>query len=61
MAAKRETIEPVSGYPRYIRRDARGRFTSDQVSVGRSLSRDNDQRARKANRGGEGDRGDGRN
>ena len=25
---------------RYIRRDARGRFTTDQVSIGRSLSQD---------------------
>jgi hypothetical protein len=57
---KRELIEPHPGDRRYIRRDENGRFTGDQVDVGRSLSRDNDQQARRPNPGGQGDRGDGR-
>jgi hypothetical protein len=43
---------------RYIRRDARGRFTSDQVSVSRSLSADARQHAKTAAKKGYGDRGD---
>jgi hypothetical protein len=57
-ATKRETIKPNPGDRRFVRRDARGRFTSDQSSAGRSLSRDNDQRAKGDNPGGQGDRGD---
>jgi hypothetical protein len=58
MAAKRELIEPNQGDKRYIRRDARGRFTSDQVDVGRSLDRDNNQPAKAVAQKGQGDRGD---
>ena len=63
MATRRELIEPHAGDKRYVRRDAHGRFTSDQVDVGRSLSRE----ARQAAKGqhasrtvpkGQGDRGD---
>ena len=43
---------------RYIRRDARGRFTADQVEVGRSLSQDRRINAKKDTRKGQGDRGD---
>ena len=43
---------------RFIRRDARGRFTSDQVAVGRSLSRDRRIQAKHDTRKGQGDRGD---
>jgi hypothetical protein len=43
---------------RFIRRDARGRFTSDQVTVGRSLSRDRRTHAQHEARKGQGDRGD---
>ncbi|HET7473913.1 MAG TPA: hypothetical protein VFJ71_12365 [Candidatus Limnocylindrales bacterium] len=43
---------------RYIRRDARGRFTTDQVAVGRSLSADRRQRAKTVVPKGQGDRGD---
>ena len=57
---KRETISPHPGDKRYIRRDAGGRFTTDQVDVGRSLARDNDQKAKAVNKGGQGDRGDSR-
>lgn len=60
MPRRRELIEPNPGDKRYVRRDDHGRFTEDQVSVGRSLSRDNDQRAKRSNPGGQGDRGDGR-
>jgi hypothetical protein len=56
--AKREQIEPNQGDARYIRRDANGRFTTDQVDKGRSLAADNNQRAKGANPGGQGDRGD---
>ncbi len=55
---KRETITPNPGDKRFVRRDAKGQFTSDQVEVGRSLGRDNDQRAKGDNKGGQGDRGD---
>jgi len=43
---------------RYIRRDARGRFTSDQVSIGRSLAADRRIQAQHQSRKGQGDRGD---
>jgi hypothetical protein len=63
MSRKRELIEPNSGDKRYIRRDDEGRFTEEQVDVGRSLS----QEARQAAKGqkprrtvpsGQGDQGD---
>jgi hypothetical protein len=53
----RELIE-VNGNKRYIRRDGRGRFTSDQSSVGRSLSSDRRQQASHTVSSGQGDRGD---
>jgi hypothetical protein len=43
---------------RYIRRDSHGRFTSDQVDEGRSLTRDRRQHAETVVRKGQGDRGD---
>ena len=63
MATKRELIEPNPGDKRYIRRDAQGRFTTDQVDVSRSLSREARQatkgeRASKTVAKGQGDRGD---
>ncbi|MGE0134983.1 MAG: hypothetical protein AB7T16_07610 [Dehalococcoidia bacterium] len=58
MARRRELIQPNPGDKRYVRRDAKGRFTDDQVSVGRSLAADNNQRAKRDNPGGQGDRGD---
>lgn len=58
MAQKRELIEPNSGDKRYIRRDEEGKFTEDQVDVGRSLDRDNNQRAKTVVPKGQGDRGD---
>jgi hypothetical protein len=35
MSSKRELIQPHQGDKRYMRRDEQGRFTSDQVDVGR--------------------------
>jgi hypothetical protein len=58
MPGPRETIEPNAGRKRYARRDARGRFTSDQSSVSRSLSRDRQQKAKTEVKPGYGDRGD---
>jgi hypothetical protein len=58
MATKRETIEPKPGDKRYVRRDANGRFTSDQVDVGRSLSRDRKTTAKRTVPAGQGDHGD---
>lgn len=58
MAEKRERIERGAGEARYVRRDARGRFTSDQVSVGRSLSQDRQQHSKHTVPAGQGDRGD---
>ncbi len=57
-ARKRELIEPHEGDKRYIRRDDQGRFTNDQVDVGRSLSQDHNQRARRNTPSGQGDKGD---
>ncbi len=54
----RELIEPNPGDKRYVRRDTRGRFTDDQVSVGRSLTRDRQQPAKKVVPPGYGDKGD---
>lgn len=57
-ARKRELIEPNKGDKRFIRRDERGRFTSDQVDVGRSLAADRRQHAKTKSKPGQGDRGD---
>jgi len=54
----RERIEPNPGDVRFVRRDARGRFTTDQVDAGRSLGRDVKQHAKTAVKSGHGDRGD---
>jgi hypothetical protein len=43
---------------RYSRRDANGRFTKDQVDVGRSLSADRRTKATTVAPKGQGDRGD---
>lgn len=53
----RERIEQGTG-ERFTRRDARGRFTSDQVEVGRSLSSDRRTKAKTVAKKGQGDRGD---
>ena len=58
MSRKRELIEPNEGDKRYVRRDEKGRFTEDQVDVGRSLSADRRQHAASRARPGHGDEGD---
>jgi hypothetical protein len=58
MAEKRELIEPHKGDRRYVRRDADGQFTEDQVDVGRSLSADNNQHSKNEVPKGQGDKGD---
>lgn len=61
MAAKRERIDTTPGEPggsRFIRRDENGRFTSDQVDVGRSLAADRRQVAKTKAPKGQKDRGD---
>lgn len=60
MATKREEIEPNSGDKRYIRRDEKGRFTTDQVDEGRSLSQDIKRKAKNTTTPGQGDKGDGK-
>jgi hypothetical protein len=55
--SKRELIG-AKGAKRYVRRDANGRFTSDQVDVGRSLTTDRRSKAQKPVPKGQGDRGD---
>lgn len=57
----RERIDTTPGEPggqRYIRRDDEGRFTDDQVDVGRSSAADQRQDAQHKAKKGEGDRGD---
>ena len=58
---KRERIDTTPGKPggsRFIRRDARGRFTGDQVDVGRSLAADRRRQAKTKAAPGNKDRGD---
>ena len=57
MAGDRELIDTGTS-KRYIRRDDRGRFTTDQVDVGRSLAADQRQQAKATAKRGQGDRGD---
>lgn len=52
----RTTIEPHPGDRRYVRRK-KGKFTSKQVSVGRSLAADRRSKAKRKVKKGEGDRG----
>ncbi len=55
---KRELIEPTPGDKRYVRRDADGQFTDDQVDVGKSLAADRRQHSNTKAKPGEGDKGD---
>jgi hypothetical protein len=57
MAGKRELIEPHKGDKRYVRRDAKGRF-SEVEDVGRSLTQDRKRHAKSTSKPGYGDRGD---
>jgi hypothetical protein len=54
---KRERIDRPNDKS-FVRRDERGRFTSDQVDVGRSLSADRRTHAKTIATKGQGDRGD---
>jgi hypothetical protein len=58
MARERELIEPHEGDKRYVRRDEQGRFTDDQVDVGKSLAADRKQHSETKAKRGQGDRGD---
>ncbi len=58
MAAKKRELLDTGTDKRFIRRDAQGRFTTDQVDVGRSLAADQRQRAKGSSKPGQGDRGD---
>jgi hypothetical protein len=55
--AKREKIG-TGANSRYVRRDDQGRFTEDQVDVGKSLAADQRQHAEHEAKPGQGDRGD---
>ena len=55
--SKRELIAP-HGDKRYVRRDDKGRFTSEQDNVGRSLAQDRRTHAKTVSKPGQGDRGD---
>ncbi len=56
-ARTRELIDTGTD-KRYIRRDAKGRFSSDQVDVGRSAAADQRKHAKTVSKPGQGDRGD---
>jgi hypothetical protein len=58
MARDRELIEPNPGDKRYIRRDDEGKFTEDQVDMGRSISQDMQRDAKTKVKKGQGDKGD---
>ena len=58
MARKRELIEPNEGDKRFVRRDEEGRFTEEQVDVGRSLSSDRRSDSETESEKGQGDQGD---
>jgi len=57
MPSKRE-MNTSRGNSRYIRRDERGRFTTEQVNVGDSLTADRRTQAKTVVPKGQGDRGD---
>ena len=56
--AEREKIKPNPGDSRYVRRDEDGRFTEDQVDVGRSSAADQRHDAKHSSKPGHGDEGD---
>jgi hypothetical protein len=56
-AKKRELIQTGSS-KRYARRDDRGRFTKDQVDIGRSSASDQRRDSTTASQHGQGDKGD---
>ena len=58
MQYKRKVIEPNEGDKRYVRRSAKGQFTTEQADVGRSLAADRKKQAKKIVPKGQGDKGD---
>jgi hypothetical protein len=56
-SGKRELVD-TGRSKQYVRRDARGRFTSDQTDVGRSSAADQRQHSQTPAKRGQGDRGD---
>ena len=58
MPPKRTLLEPQEGAKRYVRRDAKGHFTEDQVNVGKSLAADRRVHAKTIAPKGQGDHGD---
>jgi hypothetical protein len=58
MASKKRVLVDSGTDKRFIRRDDQGKFTGDQVDVGRSLADDRQQRAKAVSKPGQGDRGD---
>ena len=58
MPAKKRELLDTGTDKRYIRRDDQGRFTDDQVDVGKSLAADRRQHSKTPAKPGQGDRGD---
>ena len=58
MAARKRELLDTGTDKRYIRRDDQGRFTTDQVDVGRSLAADRRQQSANPAKAGQGDKGD---
>jgi hypothetical protein len=58
MAEKKRELVDTGTDKRYVRRDSHGRFTTDQVDVGRSLAADRRQHSETPAKRGQGDRGD---
>jgi hypothetical protein len=56
-AMPRQLIEPRKGHKRYVRR-SKGKFTTKQAKVGRSLAADRRSKSKTVVKKGEGDRGD---
>jgi hypothetical protein len=54
----RTLIEPHKGDKRFVRRSKKGRFTTKQVSIGRSLAADRRSKSKTVAKKGEGDQGD---
>ena len=58
MPAKKREMLDTGTDKRYSRRDERGRFTKDQVDVGRSSAADQRQRSSGTSKPGQGNKGD---
>lgn len=58
MPAKKRELLDTGTDKRYIRRDERGRFTKDQVDVGRSSAADQRKHSSQVAKPGQGNKGD---